>query len=223
MEYTAFIPSTDSDAKDYMIALANSCNVTNASVALATYKGFETVAQYEEEYINSPANFYACVDFTDESNADSDFTILFNETLSDGRYLPNVDEGTLLPLDPPLAYFPAVTKSSSILAFGDNRLVDLASRLQRITSGESPTDILLPRPFPFEKPGCEGAGCVLKYTWPTLATTVFFVSVQSFFTKLGQEKERGIKETLYLAGTSQMAYWGSWIVTKLLDLIVPGE
>jgi len=59
------------------------------------------------------------------------------------------------------------------------------------------------------------------FMWPQLACSVFFVTIQSFFTKVGQEKERGIKEALYLAGTTQTAYWLSWAITKMIDLIIP--
>ena len=209
MGQTAFVPSSSDTARNYMISLGASCGVTDPDVALTFYQGFETRSDYELAYLENPATYYACVDFTsivDSSNS-KDFTLLYNETLTEGRYVPNVDLVTNELISPPLVYMPAVTESSSIMAFGDNRLVDLASRLQLITNSQSPRDSIVPRPFPFSKPECEGAGCVVKFAWPQLAASVFFVTIQSFFTKLGQEKERGIKEALYLAGTSQSAYW----------------
>ena len=134
-----------------------------------------------------------------------------------------MDETTLKMKDPPLAYVPALTTRGTVLAFGDNRLADLASKAQHAVVG-SPRmipDAIHLKPFPFDKARCDGIGCVMKYTWPSLIGSVFFITIQSFLTRVGQEKERGIKEALYVAGTSQWAYWASWLTAKSFDMIFP--
>merc|ERR1712224_810387 len=124
---------------------------------------------------------------------------------------------------PPLMYVPALTTRGTVLTMGDNRLTDLTTKVQRIVAGADvgTADAVSIAGFPFDKPSCDGAGCVVMFMWPQMIGACFFITIQAFFTRLGQEKERGIKEALYLSGTSQVAYWGSWYASKVVDMVPP--
>ena len=216
---TVFVPATIY-ATTIMERLGAACGMDNATT-FATFRSFNSISDFEVEYLKKPENIYAMLYF-DETKANT-FSIYHNESLTAGRYLPNMDETTLKMKDPPLAYVPALTTRGTVLAFGDNRLADLASKAQHAVVG-SPRmipDAIHLKPFPFDKARCDGIGCVMKYTWPSLIGSVFFITIQSFLTRVGQEKERGIKEALYVAGTSQWAYWASWLTAKSFDMIFP--
>ena len=218
---TAFVPSTAAVAISFMAKLGAACGLDN-STTLATVKGFPKVADFEKAYTENPANYYACIKF-DEAKPNAQFTILYNETLAKGRFLPNVDEKTMQFKKPPLTYVPALTTRGTVLTMGDNRLTDLTSKVQRIVAGADAgtADAVSIAGFSFDKPTCDGAGCVVMFMWPQMIGACFFITIQAFFTRLGQEKERGIKEALYLSGTSQVAYWGSWYASKVVDMVPP--
>ena len=134
-------------------------------------------------------SYYACLYFEAE-NTDS-FSIYYNESLTSGRYLPNMDAKTMAWKNPPLTYVPALTTRGTVLAFGDNRMTDLASKVQNAVVGN---DRLIPdtihlKPFPFEKARCDGVGCVMKYSWPAMIGSVFFITIQTFLTRVGLEKK----------------------------------
>ena len=212
---TAFVPSTSAIAQSLMTKLAVACGSTFSMV-----KGFKTVDDFETAYNKDPANYYACLKFDDSSP--SEFTVLYNETLTEGRFLPNLDEATYEFKSPPLTYVPALTTRGRVMAMGDNRLADFTSRVQLVVGNVSGVyDSINLRAFPFEKPTCDGAGCVMKFMWPQMIISAFFITAQSFLVRVGGEKEKGIKEALYLSGTSQLAYWGSWFALKIIDLVVP--
>ena len=84
-----------------------------------------------------------------------------------------------------------------------------------------PPFLLSTSAFPFEKPTCDGSGCVMMYIMPQLIAWVFMVTLQALLTALGREKERSIKESLLLSGMSQWAYFASWFCSKLIDAIPP--
>jgi len=216
---TVFVPAT-AYAMAIIERLGAGCGM-DKNTTFATFRSFDTMDKFKVEYNRKPESIYACLYF-DDTEA-KQFSIYHNESLTKGRYLPNVDPKTMKMKDPPLTFVPALTTRGTVLAFGDNRLADLAAKTQHAIVGSTRTfpDAIHLKPFPFEKARCDGAGCVMKYTWPSLIGSVFFVSIQSFLTRIGNEKERGIKEALYVAGTSQSAYWASWLTSKSVDIVFP--
>ena len=113
---------------------------------------------------------------------------------------------------PPLTYVPALTTRGTVLAFGDNRMTDLASKRSDAVVGN---DRLIPdtihlKPFPFDKARCDGAGCVMKYSWPAMIGSVFFVSIHDIFNQ-GWLRER----KRYQGGFVSVGY----ITNRVLDVL----
>ena len=67
----------------FMGKLGAACGL-DSSTTLATVKGFPKIADFEKAYIENPANYYACIQF-DDVNPNTQFTILYNETLAKVR------------------------------------------------------------------------------------------------------------------------------------------
>ena len=185
--------------------------------------------------------WYAGVEVTGAAEATAQstaFTLLHNETLESGRYVPNYDEDDakndiMTLLYPNFVFLPVLTNKGAALNFGDNRLADLQARVQHALAhmptikadathmSALPPFLLSTSAFPFEKPTCDGSGCVMMYIMPQLIAWVFMVTLQALLTAIGREKERSIKESLLLSGMSQWAYFGSWLCSKLIDAIPP--
>ena len=172
--------------------------------------------------------------------APATFTLLHNETMTAGRYVPNINGTTKALMKPTFAFIPVVTARGAALNFGDNRLADLQARvvegltdLRRAEASGAPLSAppLLPagssegewraalgaRSFPFEKPKCDGSGCVMKFIIVQLVPWIYMITMQSLLTHLGKEKDRSIKESLALSGMTQSAYFGSWGISKMVD------
>ena len=109
------------------------CGYPSTESALEAAMPFDSLKEFTASYEANPATYFAAVEFEvtaekTEKKA-SAFTVHYNETLTSGRYLPNT-----LSDSPPLTYFPALTTSDEVMNFGNNRLIDLTSRLQRIVA-----------------------------------------------------------------------------------------
>jgi len=199
---------------------------------------FNTEETFTTAYDENPMEWYAGIGNIKpgSTTTKSTFTIFHNETMSSGRYVPNFDEDTLEQLKPTFVFVPVLTDKGMSMNYGDNRLADLQYRAQnamtKMVLGEwdsaaHPTKSMLyshsikAKSFPFEKPQCDGAGCVMKYMIPQIVAWVYMITLQSLLTSLGQEKERSIKESLLLSGMSQWSYFGSWIFSKSMDAILP--
>ena len=82
--------------------------------------------------------WYAGVEVTGAAEATAQstaFTLLHNETLESGRYVPNYDEDDakndiMTLLYPNFVFLPVLTNKGAALNFGDNRLADLQARVQ---------------------------------------------------------------------------------------------
>ena len=88
---TAFVPAT-LYAKTIMERLGASCGM-DANTTFATFPSFDSIDAFKKMYDKNPESYYACLHFEAE-NKDS-FSIYYNESLTSGRYLPNMDAKTM--------------------------------------------------------------------------------------------------------------------------------
>ncbi len=190
---------------------------------------FASEAAFRDDYAATPMKWVAAVSSSSDGRR---FTILHNETLKAGRYVPRMDETTLQLKDPPFEFVPVLTTRGYALNFWDNRLADLQYRTHHAVqesgaaaAAAAPANTLSvafdATGFPFDKPECDGAGCAMMYIIPQLIAWIYLVTMQSLLTSLGREKERSIKESLLLSGMSQRAYFGSWFLSKMVDSVPP--
>ena len=236
MDKVAFIGD---DAEKLMHTMTYDCFGTPFNQTAFDLVHFNTQEKFVTDYNARPMEWYAAIGdvvVSDAEDKKSVFTIFHNETMKNGRYVPNYDEDTLEKKDPSFVFVPVLTARGAALNYGDNRLADLQYRTQfalskivqgKWNSSENPYDSLLfshgitAKTHPFKKPQCDGVGCAMKFIMPQLICWIFMITMQSMLTSLGLEKERSIKESLLLSGMSQTSYFGSWFLSKTVDAIPP--
>ena len=91
------------------------------------------------------------------------------------------------------------------------------ARLRNVTL--SPAPVLEVREMPLASDELNPTSA-LRSIFAMMATMSFLYLVQFLLSTLVTEKERGIKEGLYLMGMHRMAYWASWFITHAMMAVV---
>jgi len=213
LDRIAFIPNNNI-SHSTMESVASACGLVNYTATTKPSLFFESAASFKSRFSAEPMTYFAGVHLVGPDS----FSILYNESLAGGRYIPNVDPATGTLNTPSFTFLPSLSRRSAALNFGDNRLAGLQYRVQNALAGGG-THSIKTSAFPFQRAECDGVGCVIKYMIPQLVPWVYMITLQSMLTSMGGEKERGIKESLMLSGMQQSAYFTSWYLTKLLDTL----